>query len=90
VIHEGLELQIKEGRHPVIERKLALDEQYVSNDIELNKTEQQIIILTGPNMSGKSALLRQTAIITLMAHMGSFVPAAAAMIPLTDKIFTRV
>jgi DNA mismatch repair protein MutS len=85
-----LELQIKEGRHPVIERKLALDEQYVSNDIELNKTEQQIIILTGPNMSGKSALLRQTAIITLMAHMGSFVPAAAAMIPLTDKIFTRV
>jgi DNA mismatch repair protein MutS len=90
VIHEGLELQINEGRHPVIERKLALDEQYVSNDIELNKTEQQIIILTGPNMSGKSALLRQTAIITLMAHMGSFVPAAAAMIPLTDKIFTRV
>lgn len=90
VIHEGLELQIKEGRHPVIERKLALDEQYVSNDIELNKTDQQIIILTGPNMSGKSALLRQTAIITLMAHMGSFVPAAAAMIPLTDKIFTRV
>jgi len=90
VIHEGLELQIKEGRHPVIERKLALDDQYVSNDIELNKTDQQIIILTGPNMSGKSALLRQTAIITLMAHMGSFVPAAAAMIPLTDKIFTRV
>ena len=90
MIHEGLELQIKEGRHPVIERKLALDEQYVSNDIELNKTDQQIIILTGPNMSGKSALLRQTAIITLMAHMGSFVPAAAAMIPLTDKIFTRV
>ncbi|MDO8997630.1 MAG: DNA mismatch repair protein MutS [Sediminibacterium sp.] len=90
VIHEGLELQIKEGRHPVIERKLGLDEQYVSNDIELNKTDQQIIILTGPNMSGKSALLRQTAIITLMAHMGSFVPAAAAMIPLTDKIFTRV
>lgn len=89
-IHEGLELTIQAGRHPVIERKLAADEPYVSNDISLNNNAQQIIILTGPNMSGKSALLRQTAIITLMAHMGSFVPAEAAMIPLTDKIFTRV
>ena len=83
-------LDIKEGRHPVIEQRLAVGEPYVANDILLNKEEQQIIILTGPNMSGKSALLRQTAIITLMAHMGSFVPAAAATIGLTDKIFTRV
>lgn len=83
-------LDIRDGRHPVIEQRLAVGEQYVANDILLNKDEQQIIILTGPNMSGKSALLRQTAIITLMAHMGSFVPAAAATIGLTDKIFTRV
>jgi DNA mismatch repair protein MutS len=65
-------------------------ESYITNDIELNKTDQQIIILTGPNMSGKSALLRQTALITLMAHMGSFIPVDEARIPLTDKIFTRV
>src|SRR5205085_7072210 len=65
-------------------------ETFISNDLELNKTDQQIIILTGPNMSGKSALLRQTALITLMAHTGSFVPADEAKIPLTDKIFTRV
>lgn len=83
-------LDIKDGRHPVIEQRLAIGESYVANDIELNKDEQQVIILTGPNMSGKSALLRQTAIITLMAHMGSFVPAASATIGLTDKIFTRV
>lgn len=89
-LHEGDELQIKEGRHPVIERNLPLGESYISNDLELNKTEQQIIILTGPNMSGKSALLRQTALITLMGHIGSFVPADDAKIPLTDKIFTRV
>ena len=89
-IHEGLELDIKEGRHPVIERNLNADEQYVSNDIFFNPADQQIIILTGPNMSGKSALLRQTALITLMAHMGSFVPATSARVPLTDKIFTRV
>jgi DNA mismatch repair protein MutS len=89
-LHEGNELQLKEGRHPVIERNLPPDETYISNDIELNKTDQQIIILTGPNMSGKSALLRQTALITLMAHIGSFVPATEALIPLTDKIFTRV
>jgi DNA mismatch repair protein MutS len=89
-IHEGSEIKIKEGRHPVIERALGAGESYIPNDIELNKTDQQIIILTGPNMSGKSALLRQTALITLMAHMGSFVPASEAFIALTDKIFTRV
>lgn len=83
-------LDIKQGRHPVIEQQLPPGESYVANDIVLNKDDQQVIILTGPNMSGKSALLRQTAIITLMAHMGSFVPADAATIGLTDKIFTRV
>ena len=89
-LHTGDELIIKEGRHPVIERNLGSGETYISNDLELNKTDQQLIILTGPNMSGKSALLRQTALITLMAHMGSFVPAAETKISLTDKIFTRV
>ena len=89
-LHTGDEWVIREGRHPVIERKLPPGESYISNDLELNKTDQQIIILTGPNMSGKSALLRQTALITLMAHMGSFVPAASASISLTDRIFTRV
>nr|MBA2330106.1 DNA mismatch repair protein MutS [Flavisolibacter sp.] len=89
-LHEGDELEIKEGRHPVIERTLPPSDTYISNDLVLNKTEQQIIILTGPNMSGKSALLRQTALITLMAHMGSFVPATEAFVSLTDKIFTRV
>jgi DNA mismatch repair protein MutS len=89
-LHEGEELVIKDGRHPVIERNLPIGEAYISNDLELNKTEQQIIILTGPNMSGKSALLRQTALITLMAHAGSFIPANESKIPLTDKIFTRV
>ena len=89
-IHDGLELELKESRHPVIERNLPLGEQYIANDIYLNPSEQQVIILTGPNMSGKSAILRQTALITLMAHMGSFVPADSARIPLTDKIFTRV
>mgnify|MGYP002383675521 CR=1 FL=1 len=83
-------LDIKQGRHPVIEQQLPPGESYVANDIKLDKEEQQVIILTGPNMSGKSALLRQTAIITLMAHMGSFVPADSAAIGLTDKIFTRV
>jgi DNA mismatch repair protein MutS len=90
MLHDGDELSIKEGRHPVIERSLPPAEPFISNDLVLNKTEQQIIILTGPNMSGKSALLRQTALITLMAHMGSFVPAAESFVPLTDKIFTRV
>ncbi len=89
-LHTGDELIIKEGRHPVIERNLPVGESYISNDLELNKTGQQLIILTGPNMSGKSALLRQTALITLMAHTGSFVPATEAKISLTDKIFTRV
>jgi DNA mismatch repair protein MutS len=89
-IQEGLEFDIKDSRHPVIERNLPAGEAYIANDICLNPATRQIIILTGPNMSGKSALLRQTALITLMAHMGSFVPASAATIPLTDKIFTRV
>ncbi|MFI5185522.1 MAG: DNA mismatch repair protein MutS [Chitinophagales bacterium] len=89
-LHTGDELVIREGRHPVIERNLPAGESYIANDIELNKDDQQIIILTGPNMSGKSALLRQTALITLMAHTGSFVPASEARISLTDKIFTRV
>ena len=83
-------LSITDGRHPVIEQTLPLDTPYIANDTLLDPNDQQIIILTGPNMSGKSAVLRQTALITLMAHMGSFVPATAASIPLTDKIFTRV
>ncbi|WP_300602288.1 DNA mismatch repair protein MutS [Niabella sp.] len=90
VVYEETVWSVKEGRHPVIERNLAVGESYIHNDLELNKADQQIIILTGPNMSGKSALLRQTALITLMAHMGSFVPATEAHISLTDKIFTRV
>ena len=89
-LHEGLDLTLQESRHPVIERNLQAGETYIANDIYLNPDEQQIIILTGPNMSGKSAILRQTALITLMAHMGSFVPADVAKIPITDKIFTRV
>jgi DNA mismatch repair protein MutS len=89
-LHEGFELELKDSRHPVIERNLATGESYISNDINLNPADQQLIILTGPNMSGKSAILRQTALITLMAHMGSFVPAIFARVPLTDKIFTRV
>jgi len=89
-VHEGLEMDFKDSRHPVIERNLPPGEAYIANDIYLNPGEQQVIILTGPNMSGKSAILRQTALITLMAHMGSFVPATAARVPLTDKIFTRV
>ena len=82
--------KVMNGRHPVIERHLPVGETYISNDLLLNKKEQQIIILTGPNMSGKSALLRQTALITLMAHIGHFIPADDADISLTDKIFTRV
>lgn len=89
-MHEGSELNLTESRHPVIERHLPAGETYISNNIQLDDQVQQLIILTGPNMSGKSAILRQTALITLMAHMGSFVPASAARIPLTDKIFTRV
>ena len=83
-------LSITDGRHPVIEQTLPIDTPYIANNTLLDPNDQQIIILTGPNMSGKSAVLRQTALITLMAHMGSFVPASAATIPLTDKIFTRV
>lgn len=83
-------LDLKESRHPVIERNLPPGEPYISNDVLLEPASQQVIILTGPNMSGKSAILRQTALITLMAHMGSFVPATVARVPLTDKIFTRV
>ncbi len=89
-IHDGIEFDVRESRHPVIERNLPVGESYIANDILLDPSSQQIIILTGPNMSGKSALLRQTALITLMAHIGSFVPASVAKIPLTDKIFTRV
>jgi DNA mismatch repair protein MutS len=89
-LHEGSDLEMIESRHPVIEKNLPPDQAYISNDIMLDKQSRQVIILTGPNMSGKSALLRQTALITLMAHMGSFVPAHSAKIPITDKIFTRV
>jgi DNA mismatch repair protein MutS len=89
-LHTSTKMEVANGRHPVIERNLNPGDAYVPNDMMLDQDQQQIIILTGPNMSGKSALLRQTAIITLMAHMGSFVPADAADIPLTDKIFTRV
>ncbi len=87
---DGLSLDYREGRHPVIERQLPPGEQYVANDLFLDNETQQIIILTGPNMAGKSALLRQTALITLMAQTGSFVPAASADIGIVDKIFTRV
>ncbi len=89
-LHTGMELQLRDSRHPVIEKNLSPGEEYIPNDVFLDPETQQIIILTGPNMSGKSAVLRQTALITLMAHMGSFVPASQAKIPLTDKIFTRV
>ena len=89
-IDDSLELEIKAGRHPVIEKQLPLSETYVANDVFLDREEQQIIMITGPNMSGKSAILRQTALIVLMAQMGSFVPAEAARIGLIDKIFTRV
>jgi len=89
-INDSLTLDIKHGRHPVIEKRLPLGEQYVANDVYLDNDTQQIIMITGPNMSGKSALLRQTALIVLMAQMGSFVPADSANIGLVDKVFTRV
>ncbi len=89
-ITEDYNLDIKQGRHPVIETQLPVGDEYVANDIFLNNQEQQIIIITGPNMSGKSALLRQTALIVLMAQAGSFVPAQNAKIGIVDKIFTRV
>jgi len=87
---EGTDLHISEGRHPVIEQNLPLGEVYVTNDVNLDTETQQIMMITGPNMSGKSALLRQTALISLMAQMGSFVPAKAADLGMVDKIFTRV
>ena len=89
-VDESYVIDIKEGRHPVIEQMMPVGEEYISNDVYLDREKQQIIIITGPNMSGKSALLRQTALIVLMAQIGSFVPAAAARIGLVDKIFTRV
>lgn len=89
-INDSDALKIKNGRHPVIEKQLPLGESYIANDVSLDSNKQQIIIITGPNMAGKSALLRQTALITLMAQAGSFVPAESAQIGLVDKIFTRV
>jgi DNA mismatch repair protein MutS len=89
-ITEDYSLEITEGRHPVIEKQLPLGEPYITNNILLNRDDQQMIMITGPNMSGKSAILRQTALIVLLAQMGSFVPAKAAKIGLVDKIFTRV
>jgi len=83
-------IEIKDGRHPVIEKQLAIGEDYVPNDVYLDNSTQQVIIITGPNMAGKSALLRQTALIVLMAQMGSFVPASFARIGIVDKVFTRV
>jgi len=90
VVDESLTIDIRQGRHPVIERQMPVGEQYVANDVLLDCDTQQIIILTGPNMAGKSALLRQTALITLLAQIGSFVPADSARIGAVDKIFTRV
>jgi DNA mismatch repair protein MutS len=90
LVDDSQTINIKQGRHPVIEKQLPLDEQYVANDVFLDNQKQQIIVITGPNMSGKSALLRQTALIVLMAQIGSFVPAENAMLGYVDKIFTRV
>ena len=90
VIDETLDIDIRQGRHPVIERQMPVGEQYVANDVKLSSESQQIIIITGPNMAGKSALLRQTALICIMAQIGSFVPADSARIGICDKIFTRV
>ncbi len=89
-VNESETIEIKQGRHPVIERMLPYDEEYITNDVYLDNTSQQIIIITGPNMSGKSALLRQTALIVLLAQIGCFVPAESAKIGYVDKIFTRV
>ncbi len=89
-LNDGFAIEIKEGRHPVIEQQLPAGEAYIANDVYLDHERQQVMILTGPNMSGKSALLRQTALIVLMAQMGSFVPASAARIGIVDKVFTRV
>jgi len=89
-LNDSTDLEILNGRHPVIEKQLPLGEAYIANDVVLNRTNQQIIMITGPNMSGKSAILRQTALIVLLAQMGSFVPAESAKIGYVDKIFTRV
>ena len=89
-LDDSFDLEIKDGRHPVIEKQLPIGEAYIANDVFLDRTSQQIIMITGPNMSGKSAILRQTALIVLLAQIGSFVPAKAARIGLVDKIFTRV
>ena len=90
VVEDSDVLDIRQGRHPVIERQMPVGEKYIANDVRLDTDSQQIIIITGPNMAGKSALLRQTALITLLAQTGSFVPAESARIGLVDKIFTRV
>jgi DNA mismatch repair protein MutS len=90
IVEDSDVLEIKEGRHPVIERLLPTGQSYIANDLSLNATDQQIMMITGPNMSGKSALLRQTALIVLMAQMGSYVPAQSATIGIVDKVFTRV
>ncbi len=90
VISDDEVLDIRQGRHPVIEKQLSIDEKYIANDVYLDTEKQQIIIITGPNMAGKSALLRQTALITLMSQIGCFVPAESAHIGIVDKIFTRV
>ena len=90
IMDEGTDLEIKNGRHPVIEKQLPIDQTYIANDVVLNRNQQQIIMITGPNMSGKSAILRQTALIVLLAQMGSYVPAQNAKIGIVDKIFTRV
>jgi DNA mismatch repair protein MutS len=90
IIDESTEIEIKNGRHPVIEKQLPIGEEYIANDLVLNRNQQQIIMITGPNMSGKSAILRQTALIVLLAQMGSYVPAQNARIGVVDKIFTRV
>ncbi|SFR32880.1 DNA mismatch repair protein MutS [Robiginitalea myxolifaciens] len=89
-VHQGTDLYIEQGRHPVIERRLPPGEGYIANDLLMDRENQQILMITGPNMSGKSAILRQTALISLMAQAGSFVPANAARLGLIDKIFTRV
>lgn len=90
IIDETTDLEIKNGRHPVIEKQLPIEEEYIANDVVLNRSQQQIIMITGPNMSGKSAILRQTALIVLLAQMGSYIPAQNARIGIVDKIFTRV
>jgi DNA mismatch repair protein MutS len=90
LLDESTDLEIKNGRHPVIEKQLPIGEEYIANDVVLNRNQQQIIMITGPNMSGKSAILRQTALIVLLAQMGSYVPAQNARIGVVDKIFTRV